>query len=78
MDNDSIDGLLKYEPSWRVELVKWREKQTSLLSSTASAAVPSSMVEPGCDSGMWPAFIRVCVSDSHFLQFPSRLRRETH
>ena len=63
MDNDAIDGLLKYEPPWRVELVKWREKQSSLLSSTASAAVPSSMVEPGQDIGRWPAFIRVCVCE---------------
>ena len=55
MDNDAIEGLLKYEPPWRHQLVKWREKRQSLLLSVASAAaVPSSAAlepEPGQDIG---------------------------
>ena len=46
MDNDAIEGLLSYEPPWRGQLVKWREKRKTLLSSVASAAAPSE-VEPG-------------------------------
>lgn len=51
MDNDVIGGLLKYEPPWRVELVKWQEGRQSQasLSSVASAAVTSVLVEPGQD-----------------------------
>ena len=27
MDNDSIDGLLKFEPPWREELARWRRQK---------------------------------------------------
>lgn len=29
MDNDSIDGLLKFEPPWRKELARWRRQKTA-------------------------------------------------
>ena len=51
MDNDTIETLLKYEPPWSSELVKWREKRKALLSSVASVAVPLPVVEPGQDIG---------------------------
>ena len=51
MDNDTIETLLKYEPPWSNELVKWREKRKALLSSVTSAAVPLPIVEPGQDIG---------------------------
>ena len=55
MDNDTIETLLKYEPPWNKELVKWREKRKALLSSVASAAVPlqTVQVEPGQDIGKY-------------------------
>ena len=59
MDNDAIEALLKYEPPWRSELVKWREKQKALLSSAASAAAPNSAVEPEQDIGWYT--ILVCL-----------------
>lgn len=51
MDNDTIETLVKYEPPWSSELVKWREKQKALLSSVTSAAAPLPVVEPGQDIG---------------------------
>ena len=50
MDNNAIEGLLIYEPPWRGQLIKWREKRKTLLSSVAFAAAPLE-VEPGQDIG---------------------------
>ena len=37
MDNDSIDGLLKFEPPWREELARWRRQKTE----GSTSATPS-------------------------------------
>ena len=50
MDNDAIEGLLSYEPPWKGQLIKWREKRKTLLSSVACAVAPLE-AEPGQDIG---------------------------
>lgn len=39
MDNDSIDDLLKFEPPWREELVRWKRQRADAFAS--ATAVPS-------------------------------------
>ena len=68
MDNDAIEGLLSYEPPWRSQLVKWREKRKTLLSSVASAAA-SLEVEPGQDIGGECVCVCVCVCVLIFLKY---------
>ena len=52
MDNAIIGDLLNYEPPWRDELEKWKEKRRALLSSTCTEAVATpSTLEPGQDIG---------------------------
>ena len=54
MDNAIIGDLLNYEPPWRDELEKWKEKRRALLSSTCTEAVATpSALEPGQDIGRW-------------------------
>ena len=36
MDNDSIDGLLRFEPPWREELMSWRRQKAA-----SATAMPS-------------------------------------
>ena len=45
MDNDIIDGLLKFEPPWREELARWRRQKaegsaTATLTKYALVHVP--------------------------------------
>ena len=58
MDNNAIEGLLIYEPPWRGQLIKWREKRKTLLSSVAFAAAPLE-VEPGQDTGRERVWVRM-------------------
>ena len=62
MDNNAIKGLLIYEPPWRGQLIKWREKRKTLLSSVAFAAAPLE-VEPGQDIGGDQVCVCVCVRE---------------
>ena len=62
MDNNAIKGLLIYEPPWRGQLIKWREKRKTLLSSVAFAAAPLE-VEPGQDIGGDQVCVCVCVCE---------------
>ena len=45
MDNDTIDGLLKFEPPWREELTRWRRQKTAG-SATATPSKYASIHAP--------------------------------
>ena len=47
MDNDSIDGLLKFEPPWREELARWR-RQKAEGSATATPSKYALVHAPFC------------------------------
>jgi len=49
MDNNSIDDLLKFEPPWREELVRWRRQRADAFASATAVPLKSHATEPGQD-----------------------------
>ncbi len=37
MDNEQVDTLLKFEPVWKKELVKWEEVRSQVSSITSAS-----------------------------------------